>query len=487
MVMNRTNRNWMQRVDMAAPNSELLDTECQPALRHVPVEFIGALFVLMFLFGVCLTILIPAGFLTRALSELSRTQHLIAPIWFVLLAGITFVVLLRWCTFQMMAFISQCKVWRSGIRQPVAWPLVSILVPAYQESDNIASTLRSLLELDYPCYEIIVIDDGSSDDTFAKAYTFVGDHGRCSVQVSRKPNGGKWSALNFAFSRSRGELILCIDADSRLNATALKYLVSRMDGPGIAGVAGQITVGNRQNIITRLQAYEYIIVNGGLRTAQSLLGSVLVVPGPIGLYRRTVLQDVWKNSTQLERPLSPGDVEGPFSHETFAEDFHLSLTVLALGGRILYEPRALSHTRSPNFIHSLISQRYRWFRGSMQVLRIYNQRMRRTATTKRRQLNLLIAATYLLDLFVLPCLNPILTIAFLLTIFTGVPATELFLWVSAVLLLNALTGTYHIVAQRDDLSLLQVAPFYDLGYGVLLNIAWAMALLDEIRRSKMHW
>jgi cellulose synthase/poly-beta-1,6-N-acetylglucosamine synthase-like glycosyltransferase len=402
-------------------------------------------------------------------------------------AGLSFVVLLRWCAIQTMAFTAQYKLWRTGYRPPIAWPLVSILVPAYQESDTIASALRSLLQLDYPRYEIIIVDDGSLDDTFAKASAFVGDHGCCSVQLHRKLNGGKWSALNFAFRCARGELILCIDADSRLNSAALKHLVSRMDGPDIMGVSGQITVRNRRNIITRLQAYEYIVANGGLRTAQSLLGSVLVVPGPIGLYRRVALQDAWATSTQMDRPLRPGDVEGPFSHETFAEDFQLSLTVLASGGRIVYEPRALSYTRSPDLTHSLISQRYRWFRGTMQVLRIYNKRLRSSTASRTRGLSLLITVIYLLDLFILPGVNLILIVGFVISAITSVPVTELILWVSAVWLLNLMTGTYHILAQGDDPSLLHLVPIYDLYHGLLVNSAWAIALLDEIRHSKMHW
>jgi poly-beta-1,6-N-acetyl-D-glucosamine synthase len=88
---------------------------------------------------------------------------------------------------------------------------------------------------------------------------------------------------------------------------------------------------------------------------------VLVVPGPIGLYRRKAMQDVFEKDirTASRSPSSAGKVPGPFSHETFAEDFQLSLTILALGGRIVYEPSAVSYTKSPDLTHTLLSQRYR--------------------------------------------------------------------------------------------------------------------------------
>jgi cellulose synthase/poly-beta-1,6-N-acetylglucosamine synthase-like glycosyltransferase len=344
-----------------------------------------------------------------------------------------------------------------------------------------------LITLDYPRYEIIVVDDGSTDDTFTNAKVFVGDHGHCTLDLLRKPNGGKWSALNLAFERAKGDLVLCIDADSRLQHDALKCLVARMDSPEVAGVAGQITVRNRRSIITRLQAYEYIVANGGLRTAQSLCGSVLVVPGPIGLYRRAALQQVFEMGGQNNRPLRSGGVPGPFSHETFAEDFQLSLTILALGGRITYEPRAISYTKSPDLLHLLLNQRYRWFRGSMQVLRIYKQRLRHFPGAKRHRLSLLITAVYLFDLFLLPVARLIIMFMLMMSVVTSSMLSEVFLWMAAALLLNLMTGTYHILTQADDLSLLSLVPIYDLYHAMVLNSAWAIASIDELRQSKMDW
>jgi biofilm PGA synthesis N-glycosyltransferase PgaC len=471
----------------AAVNVATAEVEYDGRSGKPPIEYLAPLFVLILLFGLFLTASVPYGYITRAASELSRGE-ILRTLWFVVLAGVTFFVLLRWCTIQTMAFIAHCRLERNPPQPPKAWPLVSILVPAHQESTTIVSALRALVDLDYPHYEIIVVDDGSIDDTSEKASAFIGEHARCTLWLFRKPNGGKWSALNLAFKHARADLVLCIDADSRLSTDALKRLVMRLDSLDIAGVSGQITVRNRRSMITRLQAYEYVVANGGLRTAQGLFGMVLVVPGPIGLYRSSMLEKVFEAEGRLSAaPPHAGAVPGPFSPETFAEDFQLSLTILALGGRIVYEPEALSYTKSPDLTAALLSQRYRWFRGTLQVLRIYLRRLRVAPGSRNRRLSLVIAAVYLLDLFVLPVLNIVILLGVAVTFATSQATTDLLLWVAAIWLLNLLTATYHVLAQRDDISLLPLVPLYDLYHGVLLNSAWAIAMIDEARQSKMSW
>jgi poly-beta-1,6-N-acetyl-D-glucosamine synthase len=464
------------------------EIEYEGRSAEMPIELLAPLFALILLFGLFLTATVPYGYLGRAEVELGRGE-ILRTLWFISLAGLTFFVLGRWCAIQTMAFLVHCKAGRYHSQPRTNWPLVSILVPAYQESTTIVSALHALIELDYPCYEIIVVDDGSTDDTYVKASAFVGRHERCTLQLHRKENGGKWSALNYAFKRAQAGLVLCIDADSRLSADALKRLVMRLDRPDVAGVSGQITVRNRRSLITRLQAYEYVVANGGLRTAQSLFGTVLVVPGPIGLYRRATLQMVAEKEGRFFRSNShAGAVPGPFSPETFAEDFQLSLTILALGGgHIVYEPDALSYTKSPDLTHTLLNQRYRWFRGTLQVLRIYFRRLRHEPGSRKRRLSLIIAMVYLLDLFVLPILNLISLTGVVVIFVTSATPTDLLLWVTAIWLLNLLTATYHVLAQRDDLSLLFLAPLYDLYHGLLLNAAWAIAMLDEARQTKMSW
>ena len=464
------------------------ERECNASSGEAPIELLAPLFALIVTFGLFLTVFVPLRYVAEAAATLGHGE-ILRSLWFLALAGISLFVLLRWSAVQTIAFIAHCKLSSNRPDPPTTWPFVSILVPAFQETTTIASALRALVELDYPNYEIIVVDDGSADDTFEQASAFVGCHGRCSLKLLRKPNGGKWSALNLAFGRATGDFVLCIDADCRLSRDALKRLIIRIDGPEVAGVAGQVTVRNRRRTITRLQAYEYVLANGGLRTAQSLFGMVLVVPGPIGLYRRQALQDVFDRDICVSHqvPISAGKVPGPFSHETFAEDFQLSLTIVALGGRIVYEPRAVSYTKSPDLTHTLLSQRYRWNRGTLQVLRVYLQRLRHLPGSRKRQLNLIIAALYIPDLFIVPVLSVIVLLGVAIIAATSSTLGDLALWLAAIWLLNLFSATYHVLTQGDDLSLLSLIPFYDLYQGLLLNCAWAIAMFDELKRSKMNW
>jgi poly-beta-1,6-N-acetyl-D-glucosamine synthase len=463
--------------------------EYQAHPHYLPPIYMSTLAVMLLAFGGTLAIALPWDILDlvngRELQTLSRTQRVI---WD-LLAVLTFLMLLRWCAIQGLAFRAELSKRMAPCYESSVWPSVSILVPAYQEAENIESTLRSLVELEYPHYEIIVVDDGSPDTTFEKAYKFSGAHGSCTVSVLRKENGGKWSALNFAFKHAMHEFILCVDADSRLSRNSLKLLVTHMRNPRIAAVCGQVTVRNRVNMITKLQALEYVISNGGLRTAQSHLGVVVVVPGPIGLYRRSILEQIAKLTHDIPERIKPGHIAGPLSEETFAEDFQLSLTTLALNGRIVYEPRAIAYTRAPENIMSLINQRYRWLRGSIQVIGIYKTKLRTLCNAaNRKKLDALLHWSYLVDICILPLINFAVLFACLFTIASeGFLGGHAFAWFLAISMLNVMTATFYILSQGDELPLLTTAVALDLYQCLVINSAWVAAVADQLRKADMTW
>jgi poly-beta-1,6-N-acetyl-D-glucosamine synthase len=364
-------------------------------------------------------------------------------------------------------------------------PYVSILVPCFNEGETICPAMESLLELDYPSYEIVVINDGSTDDTFRKAKQYEGKYGGVSVRVFDKPNGGKWSALNFAFQRAAGELILCVDADSRLAKCSLRWMVNRLADPKVAAVAGQVRVRNRDRVITQLQALEYQMGNGAVRMGQSLFGTVLVIAGPLGLFRRSVMEEVLLKYSYSD--CSADAVTGPYEGDTFAEDFDLSLAILCLGGRIVYEPDAVSFTKAPDRIFSLINQRYRWLRGSFQVLRKFIRRSRSDrGQMPPKRLLAWICLTYLPDLTLMPVVYFISLLLFLFALSSNllVPAVAIF---AAVLLVQSCLAAFFLSMHRDRLSLLRVLPLLDVYCTLLLGSAWAISVLDELRGSKMRW
>src|SRR3954454_3464451 len=232
------------------------------------------------------------------------------------------------------------------------YPFVSIIVPAYNESEVIQASLASLLELRYPYYEIIAVDDGSSDGTYEKMREFEGNHYGVRVQVFRKENSGKADTLNYGIRRSRAPIVVCMDSDSRLTPDALRYAVSTFADPHVGAVAGNVKVINRHNIWTKLQALEYIEGLNIVRKAQAFWRSVNVIPGPIGIFRRAAIE-----------------ATGGYDSDTFAEDFDMTVKILAAGWKINYEPKAVAFTEAPEELLDIIKQRYRWSRGILQALR----------------------------------------------------------------------------------------------------------------------
>jgi poly-beta-1,6-N-acetyl-D-glucosamine synthase len=391
----------------------------------------------------------------------------------------------RWSSFFVLSFLGRRQHCRAYPGELSTWPKVSILVPAYNESQTIEPALESLLQLDYPEYEVLVINDGSTDDTLLRARRYEGCHGKCTIKAIDKKNGGKWSAHNTGFKQAQGELILCIDSDSRLDPHSLKHMVKRMISLRVDAVAGQMRVRNRVNLITRLQGLEYLMANGAVRLGQGYCANVLIVPGPIGLFRRTAMEQVFCRYTSAKEPLGPD--AGPFEGDTFAEDFDLSLSVLCLGGDIVYEPDALSFTKAPASHFALVNQRYRWIRGSLQVLRKLSVRAWREPRILRAKLVLWILATYVPDLLLLPVIYMVTLGMFFLILASGTNALLLFGWYAALASLQLLAGLFFISTHGDDPKLLCVLPFYGLYTGFVLTSAWIISVYDEVSRKRMEW
>lgn len=449
----------------------------------VAVPCVVAIGLAGFLFAYITYCLVGAG-VRNAANPSVGWQLTVAPL---VLAAVTGCSGLRWTILLALSYASFYRQRRQPHLTPRQWPLVSIFVPAYNESENIEAALESLLQLDYPCYEVIVVDDGSTDDTYARALRFAGSHDRCTFYIHRKVNGGKSSAHNYAFRRSVGELVLCLDADSRVEPGSLRRMVVHLADPRIVAVAGQIRVRNRQSILTRLQAVEYLMGNGCARMAMSLNGTVLIVAGPLGLFRRCVLEDVFLHYGQRRSELKEGHVSGPFEGDTFAEDFDLSIAILSLGGRIRYEPLAVSHTKAPETTFALLSQRYRWCRGTIQVLRKYLRRAKSRPDLRRPRLLLWLGATYLFDLMMLPLLYVCGLGTLLLLMTSHVGGLELLGWAAVMLLVNLNAAAMFVLVQGDRFRLLPILPLYDIYQSFLLTLGWLIAIVDETRGVSMRW
>ena len=227
------------------------------------------------------------------------------------------------------------------------YPLVSIIVPAYNEEVNSIRTVNSLLAQDYPDIEIIFVDDGSKDMTYSHVKEAFNDNPK--VHVFTKLNGGKASALNFGIEKCIADYVVCIDADTQLKTDAVSFLMKKFTDDSVGAVAGNVKVGNEVNMITRWQSIEYITSQNFDRRAFDLLNCITVVPGAIGAFRKDAIL-----------------IAGGFTTDTLAEDCDLTMRLLRNGYIIRNCTTALSYTEAPETFREFMKQRFRWSFGIMQ-------------------------------------------------------------------------------------------------------------------------
>jgi biofilm PGA synthesis N-glycosyltransferase PgaC len=236
---------------------------------------------------------------------------------------------------------------------PKKLPKVSILVPAYNEEKTIAKTLKSLLRLNYPknLLEIIAINDGSTDNTLKIMKKFE----KYGVKVIDKPNGGKASALNAGLKVAKGDIIVCMDADSIVSKNALKYTIGYFNDHKVGAVASSLKVYKPKTFWQKMQFVEYIY-NIFLRKILALMDSVFVVPGPFGLYRRSVLEKV-----------------GGWEEGNLTEDMELTMKIQKAGYKVETSLNSIVYTKTPDTFKRLIRQRIRWYRGFLINARKYKE------------------------------------------------------------------------------------------------------------------
>ena len=405
-----------------------------------------------------------------------------------LVAGVSLLFSLRWLLVQGLVIR---HYWRTVAQSPpeiTSWPFVTILVPGFNEAPSIQATLRSLLAIDYPDFEILVIDDGSTDDMADAARVFEGRHGGAVCRVLTKPNGGKWSAHNFGLQQARGEFILCVDADTVFEPNALKMLVRRMSDPGVGAVAGNGVVRNLEGFLAHCQALEYVYSNSAIRMSQSDAGSVLCVPGPIGLFRRTALDEVHAQFGMLPAGSPSGHFSGPFQHDTFCEDFDLSLAILARGWKIIYEPRAICYTEVPTGLVGLVSQRYRWTRGNLQVLAKFRRKYTTRPDTHGRTVLAWLIGTYVIETVMGFLLNYLfLALTVFMLIGSSADASALAVYWTLNLAQRGLFTTIAILLHRERMSVLLAWPLFEFFSGLVLGGSLLIAVIDQVRGTQMGW
>jgi biofilm PGA synthesis N-glycosyltransferase PgaC len=285
------------------------------------------------------------------------------------------------------------------------WPLVSIVVPAHNEAMVIDRTLNSILSNSYKKFEIIVMDDGSTDGMAAAVRDYIKKHpklrakgyiakydwsktgrqqrryvrgqiGLHRILLVSQLNAGKAAAMNNAIANHvRGELTMCLDADSTLHPEAISRAVAYFKDRKIIGVAANVRVMSSRQWLGILQRFEHMI---GYRSKKffTLTNSEFIIGGVASTYRTKVLKQA-----------------GLYDTDTMTEDIGLSLKLISKKGnrryRIVYAADVVAMTEGVQTFRGLMRQRYRWKMGNLQNLFKYRHLI---ARTNRRKYSLTLTA-----------------------------------------------------------------------------------------------
>jgi biofilm PGA synthesis N-glycosyltransferase PgaC len=232
------------------------------------------------------------------------------------------------------------------------YPPFSILIPCHNEENNIENTVNHLLGLNYPNYEIIIIDDGSTDNSPAVFKELCRRHAQVRA-VYLKQNQGKAAALNTGCMVAQNDLLLTMDADAFVDSNALKWIAWHfITGPRVGAVTGNPRVLNRTSLLAKIQTGEFSTIIGLIKRTQRILGKVLTVSGVIAAFRRQALLSV-----------------GLWDTDMVTEDIDVTWKLEKKFWDVRYEPGAICWILVPETLKGLWRQRFRWSQGGVEVLR----------------------------------------------------------------------------------------------------------------------
>jgi len=252
-------------------------------------------------------------------------------------------------------------------------PRVTVLMAAYNEEKHIVNTILGCLKIDYPDFEIVIVNDGSTDLTVAKVIPFA-RAGKVRL-IDKSKNEGKAMALNDAIPLTTGEILLILDADAVPDPGILKAMVPHFRRGRVGAVTGNPRVFNRRSLLAKMQAIEFASIVSLQRRGARVWGKLLTMSGVVGAFHRNALLDA-----------------GLFSPEMATEDIDLTWKLQLKFYDIRYEPRAIVWMRVPVSLGGLWRQRKRWATGLAQVIRRHG---RETMSWKTRRLSPVLIESYL--------------------------------------------------------------------------------------------
>lgn len=413
----------------------------------------------------------PGGYLTRWTNQPVSLSWSGLIVYSSIVALVLFLVILlfRYLSLMNMAYLNTTKHTIEEGHDPNFLPPVSIIVPAFNEGKLLHTTVASLLEMDYPQYEILLVDDGSTDDTRDVARELVGIYrkGAVEVRLVEKPNGGKATALNAGIQVSRHDYVLNVDGDSQLSPDTLRKTIRHFVDPRLGAIAGNVKVLNRDNVWTTLQALEYVEGLNMARSAQSIVKLVNIIPGPLGLFRKQAIVDA-----------------GWYSSDTFAEDADITLKIIRAGWRVEYEPDAKSYTEAPDTIVDLLKQRYRWTRGIIQAVRkhrdlFFNPTINFGGT--------IVMWSMAFEALIWPIMNIFANAYFIFIALVFDMSYYLVYWWLSLTILDLIAALYCVAVEKEEARLVFYSLFYRLFFILIVDVCKTFATIEEFLGVGMTW
>jgi cellulose synthase/poly-beta-1,6-N-acetylglucosamine synthase-like glycosyltransferase/peptidoglycan/xylan/chitin deacetylase (PgdA/CDA1 family)/spore germination protein YaaH len=343
-------------------------------------------------------------------------------------------------------------------------PFVSVVIAAYNEEKVICKTIDSILASDYPAFEVLIVDDGSKDNTAAVVLEAFRNHP--FVRLIRKPNGGKSSAVNLGFKEANGEIVIALDADTLIAKNAISLLVSHFTDEKVAAVSGNVKVGNKGNLLTNWQHIEYVTGFNLERRAFAALNCITVVPGAIGAWRKTSVEEA-----------------GFFKEDTLAEDTDITLTLLRQGKKIKFEEKAYAYTEVPEDIKSLAKQRYRWVYGTLQCLWKHRAAL---FNKKHHSLGYIGLPNMWLFQYIYQMISPIADLLFIIALFGEHPGKAALGFI-LFYLLDFATSLYAFRLEKENPKPLASLFLQRILYKQLMTYVVIKSILSAIKGVTVGW
>ena len=234
----------------------------------------------------------------------------------------------------------------------------SIIIPCFNEEEQVRATIRYAMQTQYPLFEVIAVNDGSSDRTAEILDELAAQYPKLRV-VHLAENQGKAYALRAGTMVSQYEFLVCIDGDALLHPHAVFWMMHQLTSyPRVGAVTGNPRIINRSSILGKLQVGEFSSIIGLIKRAQRTYGRIFTVSGVIAGFRKTALDRI-----------------GYWRDDMITEDIDVSWRLQFDHWDLQYVPKALCYIYMPETFKGLWKQRLRWSQGGVEVLFAYVRKM----------------------------------------------------------------------------------------------------------------